>query len=127
MILHYSENCFPLQNVKPPGHITVQVHASVSAFEPWLAQLSSSPSAVSVDWSALLTGDRLALSGISLVLTTLYFLKVCAYPSNLFRVFTRWYLLQPMHALDRAILNPLTHDRHVATHAVTASHSMPWT
>ncbi|CAK0771701.1 hypothetical protein CVIRNUC_003887 [Coccomyxa viridis] len=52
------------------------MHASISAFEPWLAQLSSSPSAVSVDWSALLTGDRLALSGISLVLTTLYFLKL---------------------------------------------------
>ena len=57
----------------------MQMRASVSELEPWLAQLSSSPSAVSVDWSALLTGDRLALSGISLVLTILYFLKVRVY------------------------------------------------
>ncbi len=77
---------FPLQNVWSVGHIPVRMHASISAFEPWLAQLSSSPSAVSVDWSALLTGDRLALSGISLVLTTLYFLKVFVYSRTSLRV-----------------------------------------
>ena len=48
----------------------------MSALEPWLAQMSTSPSAISVDWSALLTGDRLVLSSISLVLTLLFFLKV---------------------------------------------------
>ena len=81
-LLHYSEEGSSLQDARSLGHIPARMHASISAFEPWLAQLSSSPSAVSVDWSALLTGDRLALSGISLVLTTLYFLKVCVYCSK---------------------------------------------
>ena len=76
------EESLPLQNVESVGRMPMRMHAS--AFEPWLAQLPTSPSAVSavsVDWSALLTGDRLALSGISLVLTTLYFLKAREYSS----------------------------------------------
>ncbi len=56
--------------------VSTKAYESLSALEPFLAQFSSSPSAVSVDWGALLTGDRLALSGLSLVLTALYFVKV---------------------------------------------------
>ncbi len=56
--------------------VSTQAYESLSALEPFLVQLSSSPSAVSVDWGALLTGDRLALIGLSLVLTALYFVKV---------------------------------------------------
>ena len=56
--------------------VTTQAHASLSMSELLVAQIASSPSAVSVDWGAFLTGDRLALSSITLVVTFLFFLKV---------------------------------------------------
>ena len=56
--------------------VTTQAYASLCVSELLIAQLGSSPSAVSVDWGAFLTGDRLALSTLSLVVTLLFFLKV---------------------------------------------------
>ena len=53
-----------------------QAYASFFMPELLIAQLASSPSAVSVDWGAFLTGDRLALSTLSLIVTFLFFLKV---------------------------------------------------
>lgn len=57
--------------------IATQAYASLSMSELFIAQLASSSSAVSVDWGAFLTGDRLALSALSLLVTFLFFLKVC--------------------------------------------------
>ncbi|CAL5228018.1 g11080 [Coccomyxa viridis] len=56
--------------------VTTQAYASLCVSELLIAQLGSSPSAVSVDWGAFLTGDRLALSTLSLVVTFLFFLKL---------------------------------------------------
>ena len=52
------------------------MQVTASALEPWLAQLSASPSAISVDWNALLTGDRLTLGSLSILLGVLFFVKV---------------------------------------------------
>ena len=63
--------------------VTTQAYASLSISELLITQLASSPSAVSVDWGAFLTGDRLALSTLSLVVTFLFFLKVPHVPAML--------------------------------------------